>query len=470
MCFLNRDKEKKCKKDKDKEKREGKVKRNKEKEISKEKHSDKKDRKEKHKYKKDRDKDKDKNRISDAERVEGPQECCNGGKISPNRLQNKGINDSKYVQDLAERIRDEDKAAGSQIVQNITVTDRRRAELPGRILECSTAKLEEKEKEKGKNKKEVDKKINGQRNHVEARGFGNSIVSGFSGTDQKRFQGITKPVEKYDVEKQLEEIEKDKCKETDKKGDKQRDRDREKKSRSKDKSRDKEKIWEERAREIVQPSKDQLKLKDSPKGKGLLNSSNIRPTDVSKTGNNKPPGQGSLGKRKELEINGISHDYGIWPNKLPIPVSSSHLVTKNGRKMEPCQTLIHFVTEFQGADCNHKVHSKEHTINGLSKVPQQILCSTKPSPTIDQGSENCKASAKPPHPDSKYLNQILSTVPKVENWSDFDDDEWLFRSNSLQSKKAKVGSPGGDVTLQVWAEALPIESAGVTGLPYVIPF
>lgn len=167
-------------------------------------------------------------------------------------------------------------------------------------------------------------------------------------------------------------------------------------------------------------------------------------------------------------------DNGIRPNKLPRPVSSSHLVTENGRKKEPCQTAIHFASEFQVADGNHKVDAKEHKINGLRKVPQQIVCSTKPLSTIDQGSENCEASAKPPHPDSKYLNQILSTVPKgvpkVEDWSDFDDDKWLFCSSSLQSKKAKVASPGGDGTQEVWAEVLPIESAGVTALPYVVPF
>ncbi|XP_031285539.1 glutamic acid-rich protein-like [Pistacia vera] len=469
--------EKKHKKDKkDKEKQGGKEKKNKDKERSKEKHSDKKDRKEKHKDKKDRDKDKDKNRISDAKRIEGQPECYNGGKIGPNSLQNNGIKDTKYVQDLAKRIRNEDKATGSQIVQKITVTDQRRAELPRRILECSTDILEE--KEKAKDKKEVDKKINGQKNHVEARGFGNSIAQGFSGTDQKRFQGITKPVEKNDIEKQLEEREKNMRKESDSKGDKQKDRDRKKKSRSKDKSRDKEKKKEEKAKEIVEPSKDRLKLKDSPKlkdnGKGLPSSCNIRPPDVSKTSNNNPPGEGSLGKRKELEINGISHDNGIRPNKLPRPVSSSHLVTENGRKMEPCQTAIHFASEFQGAVGNHKVNAKEHKINGLRNVSQPIVCSTKPLSTIDQGSEHCEASAKPPHPDSKYLNQILSSVakgvPKLEDWPDFDDDEWLFCSDSVQSKQAKVASPRGDGTQQVWAEVLPIESAGVTALPYVVPF
>lgn len=206
------------------------------------------------------------------------------------------------MQDLAKRIRVEDKATGSQIVQKLTVTDQRRVELPGRILECNTDKLEE----KAKDKKEVDKKINGQWNHVEARGLGNLVAQGFSGIDEKIFKGITKPVEKNDIEK-------NRHKESDHKGDKQKDRDKEKKNRSNDKSwdKDKERKKEEKVKEMVEPIKDQLKLKDNSKlkdnGKGLPSSRNIRSLDVSKASSNNSSGEVSVGKRKEPEINGLSH-------------------------------------------------------------------------------------------------------------------------------------------------------------------
>lgn len=76
---------------------------------------------------------------------------------------------------------------------------------------------------------------------------------------------------------------------------------------------------EEKANELTETNKDQIKLKDSspklkdssPKlknnGKGFLNSCNTKPLDVLKTSSNNPTGEGNLGKRKELEINGISH-------------------------------------------------------------------------------------------------------------------------------------------------------------------
>lgn len=82
---------------------------------------------------------------------------------------------------------------------------------------------------------------------------------------------------------------------------------------------------------------------------------------------------------------------------------------------------------------------------------------------------NGEAFAKPPHPDSKYLIQILS-VPKMEEWSDIDGQEWLFSSTCLQSKKLEAGSPQVERTQHVWAEALQIESADVYALPYVIPY
>lgn len=307
-------KEKKHKKDKkDKDKREGsKEKKNKDKERSKEKHSYKKDRKEKHKDKKDKDKEKDKNQTSDAKRIGGQPECNNGDKLGPSSLQNSENSGSKYVQDLARRIRNDDRATGSQIGQKIIVTDPRRGELPGRTVEHSIgSRLEEKEEAN-------DRKVNGQRNHVEVRSSGNAIVPGFPSVDQKRFQGIAKPVEKNDFGKKVEK-DKNRHKENDNTDSKQKDRDRENKSRSKDKNRDKEKKKEEKAKEVTETNKDQIKLKDSsPKwkdsstklknnGKGFLNSCNTKPLDVLKTSSNNPAGEGNLGKRKELEINGISH-------------------------------------------------------------------------------------------------------------------------------------------------------------------
>ena len=174
---------------------------------------------------------------------------------------------------------------------------------------------------------------------------------------------------------------------------------------------------------------------------------------------------------------------------------------ENGRKLEPCQTDIPSTSGRQGAASNGIVDIKEHRLNGLvepqrpnagsisassttlqvnengeasAKAPLLRLqrpdaYPTRPSSTTLQVNDNGEAFSKPPHPDSKYLIQILS-IPKVEDLSDNDDQEWLFSSNCLLSKESKAGSPQAEGTQHVWAKALQIESADVYALPYVIPY
>ncbi|CAH9050093.1 unnamed protein product [Cuscuta epithymum] len=81
-----------------------------------------------------------------------------------------------------------------------------------------------------------------------------------------------------------------------------------------------------------------------------------------------------------------------------------------------------------------------------------------------------EAPKRSPHPDVKYLNQIL-TVPKMEEWVECDDNnEWLFGSRDPSEKKSGVGSNVINEELQVWSEARYIESTDIYALPYVIPY
>ncbi|XP_071690213.1 uncharacterized protein [Rutidosis leptorrhynchoides] len=75
---------------------------------------------------------------------------------------------------------------------------------------------------------------------------------------------------------------------------------------------------------------------------------------------------------------------------------------------------------------------------------------------------------KPPHPDTKYLNQILS-VPKLDEWCGFDDQEWLL-SNKTDRPVSKKPNMEELQVHQVWSEAKHIESVDVCALPYVIPY
>ncbi|KAJ4832142.1 hypothetical protein Tsubulata_048234 [Turnera subulata] len=480
-------KEKKHKKDKkEKEKREGKEK--KDKDRSKDKHRDKKDRKDKHK-----DRDKEKNRTSDEKRVEGQPGVSVGEKFGSNTSQNSDSKDSKYVQELAKRIRDEGTASGSQMVQKIAVPDQRSGP-QGMAVESSIASHQE-GKRKINERNEDPRKANGQRNHIDGRGLEKTFGEYLSSMDRERVEGISKPVEKKDVERQMEGKEKIKDKEADGKSGKHKDKDREKSRKSKDKDRDKEKKKEEKAKEMTELSKEQPKLKESspnmkhsspklkesspklkessPKLKGSSKDSldfrNARPSDPLKLSGINSADEGNPGKRKELEMNGYLLDNGIRPSKFPRPLPSSHPVIENGRKLESSQTAVQFAPEKLGPCNNSRPDIKEHKLNGLMANQQLNVSSRMPLSTKVSVNQNGEASEKPPHPDLKYLDVILS-VPKMEECPDFIDNEWLFSNSHLQSKKPSVNSPGVDRTRQVWAEALHIESADISALPYVIPY
>ncbi|XP_057965223.1 uncharacterized protein LOC131155811 [Malania oleifera] len=453
-------KEKKHKKKRtEKEKKEGKEK--KEKERSKEKWKEKKDRKEKHRDKTDRDKDDGKNRNLDVKRIEGKTECYNGEKLGPNSMQCVGTKDFKLVQELDRRIRDEDKATGSQMVQTINVADQQRYRLPG-MVESNLAGWGG-GKDKINYKKEDNEKANGQRNKVEATGAENTTVQNYAWMDQRRVEGISRPMDKNNVEKQ-EGKKRGKHKESDSRGEKHLGRDGGDKSKSKKKDRNKEKKKvEEKTKEIRELNKELAKSKES--GEENVRTCIIKPWQLLKDSNKSSAIEKNPGKRKGFEINGFLHD-DIQPNKLPRSISSLNPVTENQTKLEPCQTDI--ASHSKGRQADNMVDIKEHEINGLVGVPQSVVCLKTPPSAAVSVNENGKASAKPPHPDSKYLNQIL-LVPKMEEWSDFDDQKWLFSSNNLQTKLPK-GSFRDDGIAEVWAEAQQIESAGVSALPYVIPF
>nr|GFA71090.1 hypothetical protein [Tanacetum cinerariifolium] len=95
-------------------------------------------------------------------------------------------------------------------------------------------------------------------------------------------------------------------------------------------------------------------------------------------------------------------------------------------------------------------------VAAAAAAPPSTLINKKPPVPV-------KPPVKPPHPDTKYLSQILS-VPKPDQWCGEDDQEWLF--NRKEGKKP----PAEDPQVQVWSEAKHIESVDAWALPYVIPY
>ncbi|KAL0403850.1 UNVERIFIED_CONTAM: hypothetical protein Sradi_2025800 [Sesamum radiatum] len=122
---------------------------------------------------------------------------------------------------------------------------------------------------------------------------------------------------------------------------------------------------------------------------------------------------------------------------------SSHPVVENGRKI--AGPNIDKALDSQRPYAVHKMDEKEFRKNGILecndpassrpssasvKDKEKIAASMKPD------KEKIAASMKPPHPDLKYLSQVL-TIPKVE-WSQFDDQDWLFWLQGFQGKEAQT--------------------------------
>ncbi|XP_016650756.1 PREDICTED: uncharacterized protein LOC103334258 [Prunus mume] len=286
---------------------------------------------------------------------------------------------------------------------------------------------------------------------------------------RRHFLKTSLALSKEDLKALLSQLRRARKKNTDNdsKGHKPKERDKEKKVKSKDKDKDKKKERKEKVKEISKPSDEQPKLEGN--GKESLDAFSNKALNLLQMNSKKSAAGGILGKRKELEMNGYLHENGFLPHKLSRSVSS-HPVVENGRKSEPSQTVLQFLSEGQGAASDCKADIKEHRINGLRGPEQLNAFSTKPSSSRVKVNENGGASAKPPHPDSKYLSEILS-IPKMADESNLDDQEWLLGGNGSGSKKPKVGSPEIEMTPQVWAEAMQIESLlDVYALPYVIPY
>ncbi|KAF3608545.1 hypothetical protein DY000_02051230 [Brassica cretica] len=193
----------------------------------------------------------------------------------------------------------------------------------------------------------------------------------------------------------------------------------------------------------------------------------------------------NIGKRKDHERNGflygesflmlinyssivcllagcliVMSENGSRLNKIHRPVASPVSSVENGRNLGAYQTPPKPVTELQETVCNPEVN--EHRVNGFIDSQEHKSLSS------------VEVKENGPHSDLKYLDQILS-VPKREELHEFDgneEQEWLFGQSGVSlSKRPKTDSTTSlDETLQVWSQALRIESTDTVALPYVVPF
>lgn len=366
----------------------------------------------------------------------------------------KDSQDSKFQLEFSKRINDEEKGSGSQLVEGFMGLGLKKDERTDRIADrdiCMVVEGKEKIKEHVDNRK-----VNGQRIYHEEKLNGNAMSQKLTGSIQNKI-GLPNSTDKF--ERRMDSKEKSKEREIDdKQRDKRKSKHNDQQSQGTDKTREKEKQREDKAKKEQKKSK-----KDS------LRSSND--DDTVGTSNNKTPHisndnkntttEGNLKKRKDFEKNGFLHEHVIRTEKLPR--LSPYPLSENGQELEPSKAINPFTPQKQGVDKHLEGYSKDTTENGLRGPHQFPISAPQPSPVI------AEASRKSPHPDIKYLSKVLS-VPQVQEWSDVDDQAWLFNNKKSLLSKSEVDPNGVKQGQQVWAEALRIGSADVFALPYVIPY
>ncbi|CAL9219965.1 unnamed protein product [Arabidopsis halleri] len=457
---LLKEKHKEKKHKKDKEKKEGKEKKDKEK--SKDKHKERKEKKEKHKDRKDKDPGKEKSRTSeDKKTAVALPNTGDREKLVTNTLQNNGNGESKFIQDLARRIRNEE-ATESQSPRKI--------DFPCGVTEtnnsCPVPQT---------NHTKVDEKRNStQRNSAISKGSENAVIRVSSCMDQKGAEVKVKPVEKNDLARKRELQEKNHRRESVTKSDKPLDNEGIRKSEPKNITNGSGKEKKEEKTEVIKKNVQEKPkfVEGGPRLKereqDVVGTRDFREQEFSRAGVKNITAEGILGKRKDLETNGFLYENGSRKNKIHKPVVSPISSVENGRKFGACQTHPKLASELHETVSNPEV--KEHKINGFiySQEPK-----SHPPVSAVKVKKNDEASAKKrPHSDLKYLDQILN-VPKREELHEVDDveQEWLFGQSGELLKKQRADC---DTSLvenpQVWNQALRIESADIVALPYVVPF
>ncbi|KAH7683052.1 hypothetical protein IHE45_05G159200 [Dioscorea alata] len=347
---------------------------------------------------------------------------------------------------------DKERGTGNKMVANHIGTEERRTDGMDKLVE-----------------KDMDKRFESVGASMvleKERAPGSKIVSNPAGKEEKRNSGLGKQVE-TDAEKRTGAKDKAKNREADRHRDKDREEKRNK-SKHKDKDTNKEREKDKMRQKGEQREKAQEIIKDSSK-KGLVDSSSIKLNASCTDSEKRTHVDESTKKRKDFEINGILHENDVRPNKLLKATPSLHPSLQNGRTLEPChipspKPLIRHETS-NSVKAAEPPDNKIHKENGITGAHTPSIY-MKPSAAVETGGKG-EISIKPPHRDCRYLSQVYS-VPKMEEFSENDDQSWLFSTeNCLQKKPVKLKA---EELPQVWAQAMRIDSADVVALPYVIPY
>ncbi|CAI9778867.1 unnamed protein product [Fraxinus pennsylvanica] len=427
----------------------------------------------------------------------------NGGKPIQNNLVSLDLKESKFALEPNTTIRNHEKESVSQLLERVSGVCKRDQDAARAAVRDSSGLLAD---DKGQNKDNgvhrktsvpiwnlsgmAKYKIGGMPRLVEEQGD-----QRFEGKEKSKEKGDDPSLVEQHGDQRLEGKEKSKEKGDIKRGESRKDKEREKHSHRKDKNEGKEKEKKRvKVKEKIEDKETKEDVSKDQRMNDLIGVSSYKSMHMVKDFNSNAVNEGNMRKRKDLGSNCFIHESEVRPNKLL--KEASHQLTENGRKMDAARTPnLSTSDKQQGIPENVRLGKKDQRVNGITEAQQLSVSKPKTSTAtiitnqIAEASkkppdpEKCmskaltvpkledqiaEASRKPPHPDSKYLSVVL-TVPKME-WSEFDDQDWLFSRKDPPSEKPEVGSDQMNQEHCVWSEAMHVESTDVYAMPYVIPY
>ncbi|URE45506.1 hypothetical protein MUK42_02370 [Musa troglodytarum] len=290
--------------------------------------------------------------------------------------------------------------------------------------------------------------------------------------EQRRIDGMDGSVEKGADNRTEEGKAKNKEREADdRKEERHRDGDHDQKKKKKIKDKDTHKGNKKEKAKIKERGEQKHKKQNEPQDgrkKDQLDGHNLEPLAPQTDDAKNYLINDNVKKRKEIHTNGFRNENNLLPNKFPRAHTSSHLCEENGWAPDSSHVATACPSVKPEAInttlIGKPVAIKEQIKNGITKVqPSSVGFVQMVAAETGATSKICTS----PHPDSMCLNQPYC-IPKVDEWPEHDDQEWLFSScQHLQQPKPKLET---NEVPNVWSEALRIKSEDLVALPYVIPF
>lgn len=223
----------------------------------------------------------------------------NERKYIQNSLHSQGIEESNFLQELDRRIKNDEKASGSQLLERVSGTDKRDQDTAISVAFRDSSGVLAEDKEKFKDKR-VDNR------QMDVQGFskelsGNAMAQNPSGIAKRKVEEMPRPAEEQN-NKILPSKEKSMEKGDNNGDDKQKDRDRDQKSHKIDREKKKEKT------KGKSETKESTQVRSKDVGRDEVGGdTSYKSTHILESINSSAVSEENSRKRKDLDSNGFLH-------------------------------------------------------------------------------------------------------------------------------------------------------------------